>query len=324
VLARNTHQPQATFENEGFGVVHHPAAGFSGIYPQHTMQFMAVLQDPALLSSVSSNADCAPPAATGGQPTAIYCGAHDPRAESKSMGLQLSARRGAAFQFAATPPGAGQAGASPYTVAYPVVVKPVKGGWWDAAQVYRAWVLSAATTWTSQGPMRTRNPPLAPWMFNLTTWVNSHWQGLDIFNRTGGDPEVVANRVLSIVERFGLARDALALHWCALFLKASGGVGKQLAAWRNRVCDGGGAWCLVVVVVVVWCGGQGWCWLTVAWHARRRAGDFPLRCLPVLEQVRVGHAGLRTGQQLQQLHDGGDVWLRHSLSRVLPCASCGS
>ena len=62
--------------------------------------------------------------------------------------------------------------------------------------------------------MATRSPSIAPWIFNLTTWVNSHWQQHDIFNRTDGDPTVVANRVSAIASRFGIATDALALHWC--------------------------------------------------------------------------------------------------------------
>ena len=70
----------------------------------------------------------------------------------------------------------------------------------------------AHARWTQQGPMRSRTD-IPTWMYKLTTWVNSHWQQNDIFNTSGGDPAVVANRVGAIVERFGLSNDSLALHY---------------------------------------------------------------------------------------------------------------
>ena len=82
---------------------------------------------------------------------------------------------------------------------WPVVVRVFEGGWWDASQIYRSWVL-AHGSWTKQGPMITRDD-LPPWLYNLTTWVNSHWQQNDIFNISGGDPAVTANRVGAIAER---------------------------------------------------------------------------------------------------------------------------
>eukprot|EP00750_Incisomonas_marina_P005018 INCI13567.1.p1 GENE.INCI13567.1~~INCI13567.1.p1 ORF type:complete len:906 (-),score=144.86 INCI13567.1:122-2659(-) len=192
----------AVFQNAGFGVVHQPPSSFCGIYPQQTMQFASVL-----LNQPSD-------AINQGQqpPMAVYFGAHDPRAESKGFCTAVSGDS-ASFQVGATPPGAGiPAPIIPYTVAYPVVVAPLRGSWWDAAQMYRQWVLPNAK-WTQGGPMATRSPSIAPWIFNLTTWVNSHWQQHDIFNRTDGDPTVVANRVSAIASRFGIATDALALHW---------------------------------------------------------------------------------------------------------------
>ena len=73
-------------------------------------------------------------------PMAVYFGAHDPRAESKGFCTAVSGDS-ASFQVGATPPGAGiPAPIIPYTVAYPVVVAPLRGSWWDAAQMYRQWV----------------------------------------------------------------------------------------------------------------------------------------------------------------------------------------
>ncbi len=46
--------------------------------------------------------------------------------------------------------------------------------------------------------------------------MNSHWQELDIFNITGGDPNVVQERVTTIAARFGQnsTNGGLGLHWC--------------------------------------------------------------------------------------------------------------
>jgi hypothetical protein len=85
---------------------------------------------------------------------------------------------------------------------------------WDASQIYRAWALPNAL-WTQRGPLRQRTDTPA-WLFNTTTWVNSHWQQNDIFNTTGGDPIVVRNRVTDIARRFNLSQVSgagLGLHW---------------------------------------------------------------------------------------------------------------
>lgn len=189
------------FENAGFGLVHTPPAQFSGVYPQHTMQYMAAygLGD--------------------GGTSGVYVAAHDPTAESKNFAfvptphpLTKSISTGA-FTVSGTPPAAGLAlKTNGFAARWPVVVRVFKGDWWDASQIYRSWVLAHAT-WTKQGPMRTRTD-IPSWLYNITTWVNSHWQQNDIFNVSGGDPAVTANRVAAIVDRFGIGKDSLALHWC--------------------------------------------------------------------------------------------------------------
>ena len=61
--------------------------------------------------------------------------------------------------------------------------------------------------------MAERMDQIPSWAFDMTTWINTHWQDNDIFNITGGDPEVVYNRVKAISERFGLGKNQLGLHW---------------------------------------------------------------------------------------------------------------
>ena len=50
---------------------------------------------------------------------------------------------------------------------------------------------------------------------------------------TGGDPQVVRNRVSAIVDRFGLAADALALHWSPPPLRT---------ACSHRLCTPSATW----------------------------------------------------------------------------------
>jgi hypothetical protein len=87
------------------------------------------------------------------------------------------------------------------------VIGSFLGDWWDAAMVYRAWVLPSAE-WTQAGPLRNR-ADMPEWLVNLPVWVNSGWQELDIFNKTQGDPAVVQQRVSAISKRYYCAAEAL-------------------------------------------------------------------------------------------------------------------
>jgi hypothetical protein len=85
------------------------------------------------------------------------------------------------------------------------------GDWWDATQIYRKWALINAD-WVQSGPISQRSD-LPQWARLLTVWVNSHWQEVDIFNITGGDGEVLQNRMKNIVARFGSPSEGVGLHW---------------------------------------------------------------------------------------------------------------
>jgi hypothetical protein len=84
--------------------------------------------------------------------------------------------------------------------------------WYEAAQLYRQWVLSSAE-WTKAGPLSTRttSPPLPSWYRQNHLWINSHWQCHDIFNETGGDPHFILQNTKQIAELFD--QKSLALHW---------------------------------------------------------------------------------------------------------------
>ena len=184
------------FENAGFGVVHRPPKSFSGNYPQKTMQYMASYGPVSPDNSIFG----------------VYVGAHDPKASSKGLGCQVSSSgKYANFEIQAIVPNAGEGGMN-YEQTWPIVVSAFENDWWDAAQIYRTWALASAD-WTKQGTMAQRMDKIPSWAFDLTTWINTHWQQNDIFNITGGDPEVVYNRVKAISERFGLSKNQLGLHW---------------------------------------------------------------------------------------------------------------
>lgn len=97
------------------------------------------------------------------------------------------------------------------TASWPFVLAGFTGDWWDAAQLYRPFALSAP--WTRHGPIKHRPRHLAypHWFTNTTLWLNSGWSWKDIFNATQGDPAVVYDRISQLYERFNLPR--LALHW---------------------------------------------------------------------------------------------------------------
>lgn len=84
--------------------------------------------------------------------------------------------------------------------------------WFEAAQIYREWVLASAE-WTKSGPLstRTNSPPLPSWYRQNHIWINSHWQCHDIFNETGGDPNFIVENTKSIAKLFD--QKSLALHW---------------------------------------------------------------------------------------------------------------
>jgi hypothetical protein len=52
---------------------------------------------------------------------------------------------------------------------YPVVVAAFNGTWWDAAQIYRTWVLKEAG-WTKKGSLSTRTD-VPEWVIRAPLWI---------------------------------------------------------------------------------------------------------------------------------------------------------
>ena len=191
----------AVLAPHGFGVEHTGGAigSFRSLYPQGTYQFVA--QYPQ-----------------GGGAGGLYVGVHDPTAASKTMTYTFSKggllqASTAAIGVEVVPPHAGEPlPGGRLDAEYPLTLAPFEGDWWDAAQIYRAWALPHAA-WAQKGPIISR-ADVPAWLLQVPTWVNSHWQQNDIFNVSGGAPQVVLSRVTAIKERFALPPGVeMGLHW---------------------------------------------------------------------------------------------------------------
>ena len=179
------------FDNVGFGVVRTPG-NFSNQYPQATLQFMGLI----------------------GNPSTVYVATHDANANSKSFQMNVDENSTYVnFQISATLPDAGVPIQSWKNISYPIVLSVLSRGssWYDMSMLYRDFVVEHAQ-WTKRGRLVDRMTSLGDWVNSTLVFVNSHWQGLDIFNTTDGDPSVVSNRVLNVKRRFNLSNGELALH----------------------------------------------------------------------------------------------------------------
>lgn len=193
----------------GFGLLFSdPTSSIGGSYSQTypggpaTMQFMS-------LGAASSS-------------TGVYFSAHD---ASGSMKIIQYASTGnikdvtqniSLLEIISYPADAGveiatgESWTMPYGIA--VGVFPVSREqplWFEAASIYREWALQH-TVWIKKGPLRSQ-PALPGWYRNNHLWLNTHWQCLDIFNETGGDPSFVVDYTVQVTEHLNMS--SYALHW---------------------------------------------------------------------------------------------------------------
>eukprot|EP00606_Chrysophyceae_sp_TOSAG23-5_P001382 GSChrysophyteH2.ASY1.ANO1.1164.1 assembled CDS len=177
-----------------------------GDYPSGgcVMQYMALADDDSTSSSSSSG---------------LYVSAHDPEGYLKLINYSTLDRRVHILTIVAYPENAGTtlAAGSTWAIPYPIAVGVVrdvsayegKPLWFQAAQVYRKWVLGNAK-WTEQGPLSNRKD-LPEWYSHNSIWLNSNWQCHDIFNATGGSPDFVAQYTKEIASL--LDQPSLINHW---------------------------------------------------------------------------------------------------------------
>jgi len=133
----------------------------------------------------------------GASPTGLYVGLHDPWGSTKHLELRsIPASR--TVRLAVEVPAADLTRAgNDFTSSGEVVWQLLRGDWFDAARIYRAWARKEARWWPRLGREGRTDTPL--WMRELSAWV-----------MTGGAP----GECLPAVKAF---RDALGLpvgfHW---------------------------------------------------------------------------------------------------------------
>ena len=79
----------------------------------------------------------------------------------------MSDERGA-FRISFTPAGSSESNKL-HEMPFPLVIKAFEGDWYDAANLYRAFVIPNAE-WVKKGRLIDRKN-IPAWAFNLTTWL---------------------------------------------------------------------------------------------------------------------------------------------------------
>lgn len=137
-------------------------------------------------------------AASGGQPASgFYYAMHDPMGSTKEIVLQSrAAQRDVQLFFEHPVPNMNQPGNN-YTLPGKAVWRLFQGDWFDAAQIYKAWVKSEAAWWPGlEDGVRADTPA---WMRELCAWA-----------QTGGAPA----EVLPVVKEFAAWLEVpVGFHW---------------------------------------------------------------------------------------------------------------
>lgn len=96
---------------------------------------------------------------------ALYLGAHDPRANHKVFSVKAEEKT--VEYNCQNWPGLAEKGGGEYKLPYEAVVGVVNGGWYEAAQLYREWALTAP--WSKAGPISKR--PIPQWLKDTDLWL---------------------------------------------------------------------------------------------------------------------------------------------------------
>ncbi|MCS6831083.1 MAG: DUF6259 domain-containing protein [bacterium] len=127
------------------------------------------------------------------RPVGLYFALHDPMGSTKDIGLQSNpAGRSVRLYTEHPAPNMGKAGNS-FTLAGQAVWQLLRGDWYDAARVYRDWVMREAR-WYPRSPKKT-----PAWMRDLPLWA-----------LTGGTAQEVVSPVQEFARYLGVPA---AVHW---------------------------------------------------------------------------------------------------------------
>lgn len=156
---------------------------FRSTYPNGwcTMQFMAAYR-------------------AGDKPTGLYLAVHDPRGSTKDLALHSDpAQRALRMLFDHPAAEMGRPG-NDFELSGRAVWQLLRGDWFDAARVYRAWVQMEARWWPQLGPQGRSDTP--NWMSQLNIWALG-----------GGTSAECVPAVRQFQRFFGQDHDAAGVHW---------------------------------------------------------------------------------------------------------------
>jgi hypothetical protein len=141
------------------------------------------------------------------QATGLYLAVHDPHGSTKDISAQSDPPNSALTLAYDTPaPNMGLPG-NGFTFSGEAVWQLLRGDWYDAAQIYRAWASQHARWWPKLGPAGRSDTPA--WMRELSAWVQAGF----VPGTTNG---LAPSDSLAPVKRFHELVDVpVALHWYA-------------------------------------------------------------------------------------------------------------
>ncbi len=129
--------------------------------------------------------------------TGLYFGMHDPMGSTKEIVLQTrAAQRDVRLSFEHHVPDQ-SVPSNNFALPGKAVWRLFKGDWFDAAQIYRAWVKSEAKWWPQLGAEGRADTPL--WMRELCAWA-----------QTAGDPKDVVPKVKEFAKYMDVP---VGFHW---------------------------------------------------------------------------------------------------------------
>jgi len=129
--------------------------------------------------------------------TGLYIGAHDPFGSTKDIFAEGQPDRHAVLlRFEHPVPNMGKAGTG-FDLSGEATWQLLRGDWFDAALIYRAWASREAKWWPNLGPDGREDTP--QWMRELPAWV-----------MTGGAPSECVPRVKAFAQNVGLPTG---FHW---------------------------------------------------------------------------------------------------------------
>lgn len=148
------------------------------LYPNGwcTMQYMAVYSD--------------------GRGIGMYAGLHDPAASTKSLVMSSDDGSAVTLSFDSPVPDMGKPGTT-FAMPGEGVWQVLRGDWYDAARIYRAWIRKSARWFPKLGPNGRLDTPT--WMKELCAWA-----------QTGGAPAECVAAVKSMQQALGVP---IGFHW---------------------------------------------------------------------------------------------------------------